>query len=97
MEFQNALDRFTNKLTTYCTANQKVIIVKKSRFIVVQIADDGDILIVDVYYFIANQDGQNRILGSYGKGDIFAPASWNRPANIRLGNIFMMPLTAEEF
>jgi len=38
--------------------------------------------------FVAKEDGSNKQLGSWKKGDIFKSASWKAPAKHARGNIF---------
>lgn len=38
--------------------------------------------------FIAAEDGQNKKLGAWKQGDIFAPQTWESPAKHVRGNIF---------
>ena len=40
------------------------------------------------YCFVAFEDGNNKHLGSYRKGDVFRSDGWKRPARHARGNIF---------
>jgi len=89
ISFEDALEAFINGVEAKFTEDGKHLVKipgKKLLRLATQRFDDEKYR--SAYAFIALEDGMNKKLGYYEKGDIFKPDGWKAPAKHARGNIF---------